>query len=53
MREEMKVSENDLKGICFDGVHRTGRKQRGCNRVMIAKFNPSNGKEVVLRHIKT
>ena len=52
LREEMKVSENDLKGIRFDRVHRIGRKQSGRNRVMIAKFNPSNGKEVVLRHIK-
>ena len=50
--KEMKISSENMKKIGFDWVHRTGQKVNGKPRLIIAKFNPSLGKELVLKHGK-
>ena len=49
---EMKISEQDMTKIRFDRAHRTGQKQPGKHRIIVAKFNPSAGKDIVLKHGK-
>lgn len=49
---EMKISDDDMKRIRFDRVHRVGPYIRGQNRVIVAKFNPSEGRHIVMAHIK-
>lgn len=50
--EEMKVGDEEMRKIRFDRVHRTGVKASGKRRTIVAKFNPSEGKEIVLKHTK-
>jgi hypothetical protein len=52
LTDEMKVSASDMENIKFDRVHRTGQKAPSWNRIIVAKFNPSHGKDLVLRHAK-
>ncbi len=52
LREEMKISQTNLESIDFDRVHRMGKKFRGSKRPIVAKFNPSSGKQLVKDHIK-
>ncbi len=52
LKTEMKIKDDDLRKINFDRVHRTGAKQQGRSRLIVAKFNPSYGKEIVLKHAK-
>lgn len=52
MKKEMKINDAEMNNIKFDRVHRTGPKQQGRSRLIIAKFNPSRGKDTVLKHAK-
>ena len=52
LKDEMKVNDDDLKKIKFDRVHRIGKKEKTKTRPLIAKFNPSSGKGLVLSHAK-
>ena len=52
LRTEMKVSDENMSLINFDRVHRTGKMARDHDRVIIAKFNPSKGRQIVLSHAK-
>ena len=55
LMDEMKISESDMKKIRFDRVHRSGQhhpNQQGHPRVMVAKFNPYEGRQIVLSHVK-
>ena len=62
LRTEMKISEPDLTKIRFDRVHRSGQHHQhhqnqqghpqGHPRVMVAKFNPYEGRQIVLSHVK-
>lgn len=52
MKREMKISEEDLKKISFDRVHRTAERNREKHRVIVAKFNPSEGRQIVLQHCR-
>jgi len=52
LSKEMKISDNDLNKIKFDRVHRTGQYRRGQNRVIVAKFNPYEGRQIVFNHVK-
>ena len=49
---EMLIDEPNMNKIHFDKVHRIGEPSRLRHRVMIAKFNPSEGKTIVKQHIK-
>lgn len=51
LREEMKISEEDMHQISCDRVHRLGKKTTRI-RPLIAKFNPSTGKDLVYRHTR-
>ena len=48
----MKISEHNIDKIKFDRVHRTGQKHQGQHRVIVAKFNPYEGRQIALNHIK-
>ena len=48
----MKIGEENVKKIQFDHVHLIGQKQESKTRVVVARFNPSFGKGIVMRHIK-
>ena len=52
LQEEMNINNDDMKSISFDRVHRVGAKRRGWNRQIVAKFNTSRGKDIVMRHTK-
>ena len=52
LRDEMKINDEDMEKIRFDRVHRMGAKGNGRKRPIVAKFNPSEGKNIVFRHIK-
>jgi hypothetical protein len=49
---EMKIVERDMEKIRFDRVHRTSQHQNGRHRVIVAKFNPYEGRQIVINHIK-
>ena len=51
-KEELKIGSSTMERIKFDRVHRAGLKARGKDRIIVAKFNPSRGKDVVLQHAK-
>ena len=51
----MKIGEENLKQTQFYRVHRIGKKQKKQDNktwVLIAKFNPSYQKDIVMRHTK-
>ena len=53
LSDEMKIGEENLKKVQFDHVHHIGKKQKkqdNKTRVLIAEFNPSYGKDIVMRH---
>lgn len=52
LREEMSISDEDMKSISFDRVHRIGAKRAQWSRPIVAKFTTSKGKDIVLRHTK-
>lgn len=52
LREEMRIGAEDMQQINFDRVHRVGAKNRNQPRIIVAKFNPGFGKDIVLRHGK-
>ena len=52
LSKEMKISVNDLNKIKFDRIHRTGQYRRDQNRVIVAKFNPCEGRQIVFNHVK-
>ena len=52
LKKEMKISDENLRKIRFDRVHRVGRQQGDGHRVIVAKFNPFEGRQIVLQHIK-
>ena len=52
IKQEMKVSSSDMEEIKFDRVHRVGQRQQGKTRIIVANFNPSREKNIVLRHAK-
>ena len=52
LKTEMKIADNDMKKINFDRVHRTGERTQSRHRAIVAKFNPYEGKLIVLKHIK-
>ena len=52
LRTEMKISEEKMKQIKFDRVHRIGPKTQTRHRFIVAKFNPYIGKTIVLEHIQ-
>ncbi len=52
LTQEMKISDSDMAKIRFDRVHRTGQKSSNYHRVIVAKFNPYEGRQIVLNHIK-
>lgn len=53
MREELKISDNDMENIWMDKIHRNGQAFRdGKPRCITARFNPHSGRGVVLGHIK-
>jgi hypothetical protein len=52
LQHEMKVSNHDMGSIKFDRVHRAGARSETKHRVIVAKFNPSRGKDIVLKHAK-
>jgi len=52
LTEEMKVGEEDMEKIEFDRVHRSGPKLPDQHRIIVAKFNPGYGKDIVLKHGK-
>jgi len=49
---EMKINEDNMQKIQFDRVHRTGKNERDRHRAIVAKFNPYEGRQIVLSHIK-
>ena len=52
LKEEMKVSNQDMSKIDFDRVHRIGKKFGNKKRPIVAKFNPTHGKKIVMDHVK-
>lgn len=51
LRDEMSISEADLTRITCDRVHRLGKKTER-TRPLIAKFNPSSGKDIIYKHTR-
>ncbi len=52
LKTEMKISDRNMELISFDRVHRMGKKTVNTKRPIVAKFNPVEGKRIVLDHIK-
>ena len=52
LKDEMKIDDGNLAKVKFDRVHRMGQKDTNRTRPIVAKFNPFEGKGIVLRHIK-
>ena len=51
LRSEMKIEDNNMDKIRFDRVHRMGKYSNGSNRIIVGKFNPSEGKHIVFSHV--
>ena len=52
LADEVRINDEELKQVRFDRVHRIGQKKNDKPRVIVAKFNPSYGKNIVMRHCK-
>ncbi len=52
LKKEMKISDQDMAKIGYDRVHRMGKKGANKRRPIVAKFNPVDGKRIVMEHIK-
>ena len=52
LADEMRINDEELKQVRFDRVHRIGQKKNDKPRVIVAEFNPSYGKNIVMRHCK-
>lgn len=51
LRNQMKISDEDLVKIKFDRVHRTAERSKGNQHVIIAKLTSTEGKLLVTRHL--
>ena len=52
MRDELKINEDNMSNIEFDRVDRMGLKSANRKRPIVAKFNPPEGRRIVLDHVK-
>ena len=52
LADEMRINDEELKQVRFDRVHHIGQKKNDKPRVIVPKFNPSYGKNIVMRHCK-
>ena len=54
LKEEMKISEEEMKAVHMDKIHRNGQSAISTDkpRVICASFNPHEGRHIVLNHIK-
>jgi hypothetical protein len=52
LTKEMKIRDVDMEKINFDRVHRIGKKVGNKKRPIVAKFNPADGKRIVMDHVK-
>ena len=52
LTDEMKISQQHMNRILLDRVHRMGKKGGSFPRPLVAKFNSSESKEVIMAHTK-
>ena len=54
LKDEMKISAEDMAKVKMDKIHRNGQSGTSDRpRSITARFNPYDGKIIVLDHIKT